>query len=385
MALDRNSFNLFGFDLLRLPDDWRQGWSEALRWRPLARLFPSEPVRLLLPDGTQSTWPRAAEPARASALAVVLPDELVLRRQLKLPPLSHAEQLQAVELALQAASPFPLERIVWGYHAAATDSGATVELALAAKDHVSSHLERMFSLGGPADPERAQQVFEGAGRAPAIDAGLRGERPSLEADVGPAVASPSGAPVRPVDAGIEVWTSGEPPVVLQGFGEIRRLARERRFRWKVLGLLALCTTLLVLLAASPVVHKRQQVLEFNAQLDALTGEVAPVVADRDALGKTNLQLQAVAAYAQARPDPLVVLGRLSALLPDTVHLTRLDLRGRTVTIGGLAENAAGLMETLGAQPDFHDVRAPSAITRDRISGRESFSIEFKLADGVSPR
>ncbi len=130
-------------------------------------------------------------------------------------------------------------------------------------------------------------------------------------------------------------------------------------------------------------------LEYNSSavplagkpFSALAAEVAPVVAQRDALGKVNLRLQRVADYVAVRPDPRAILGRLSVLIPDSAYLTRFEIRGDTVIIGGLAENAAGLMEIVGAQAEFREVRAPAAITRDRSSGRESFTMEFKLADG----
>lgn len=372
MTLDRSNYTLFGLDLLQLAEHWRQGWLEALRWPCLARLLPPEPVRLLRPDGSEASWPARAKPAATHSLAVVLPDDLVLRQQLHLPLLPAAEQRQALELAVQAASPFPADATVWGYHSEPDGKGVRIDLALAASAHVADYLDQVFGDAAPRDSTAAT----GAATATAAD--------TLTAPP----ASPSPPPPsarRRGDRDVEVWADGTPFVVLQGFGETRREARLRRARLQIAALLGLSLVLLLALAASPALHKQQQVADAQARLDALGREVAPIVATRDALGKTNLQLQAIATYIEARPDPVLVLGRLTQLLPDSVHLTRLEIKGHTVTIGGLADNAAGLMDTLGTQADFRDVKAPSAITRDRATGRESFSIEFKLAESVEDR
>jgi general secretion pathway protein L len=89
----------------------------------------------------------------------------------------------------------------------------------------------------------------------------------------------------------------------------------------------------------------------------------------------------VGEHARGRADPRQVLARLTELLPDTAYLTRFELRGDAVTAGGLAANAAAVLDMLGSQPDFQDLRAPGAIMRDAASGRETFLVEFRLAAG----
>jgi general secretion pathway protein L len=336
MAQARGNLYLFGFDLARLPAFLRQGWSVALRWPFFARLLPPEPVRVLGPTaGGDTMWPPAADRRAAIATAIVLPEDILLRRRLRLPFLPAAARKDALELALAGASPFPAGQTVWGWRAAPDATGETVELVLASKNHVNAHLEGVLGT--------------------------------------------EGLSLADVEAWAVAGDEGE-PVVLQGYGEERRLARaRRRLGWSAASFF-LVLVLLLALAASPVVRMRQDVFDLNGRLDAVSREVAPVLADRDALAKANLQLQAGAVYAAARPDPVEVLGRLSTMLPDSAYLTRFDLRGHVVLLNGLAENAAGLMETLGEEPGFRDVKAPAAITRDPASGRETFSIEFRFDD-----
>lgn len=341
MALDRSSFSLFGLDLAGVYEHWRQGWAEALRWPFFVRLLSAETVRMLLADGREHlVRPDGGQvhggKGVSLAVAVVLPDDIVLQGRLQLPPMSAMEQAQAVTLAVQGASPFPLDDIVWGYRVDGTGSGAEIEYALAARTHVQACLDSRRHV-------------------------LDGTNP-------------------------EVWVMGRLPIVLRGFGEGARLGRERRARLKLAGLAAAALVLVLALLASPVLQLRQQVFDAQARFEALTREVAPVVADREVLGKANTQLQIVGEYLQARPDPRRVLARLTELLPDSVYLTRFEIRGRTVVIGGLAQNAASLMELLGAQPEFREVRAPAAISLDRATGRESFTVEFRLVEngGAQP-
>lgn len=334
MTADRNPYDLFGLDLRRLAGLWRLGWREALDRPFFTRLLPAEAVRLRLPEGGERIWPAAGAAGRACAL--LLPEEKVLQQSLLLPPLSSAELRQAVLLAVQATTPFGVDATAWGYRTEVAGGQLRVELAMAAKAHVAECIAA--ARAGDA---------QGAG------------------------------------AELEVWAGGPPPfVVLQGYAEAHRYARTRRRHHQTLALIGAAVFLAGALAASPALQAQRQAQEAQARLDALTQAVAPIVATRDAFGRANLQLQAVTAYAAARPDPVALLGRLSQLLPDSAHLTRLELRGDTVVLGGLADNAAGLMETLGAQPDFHDLRSPSAIARDRATGRESFAIEFRLGQGA---
>jgi len=173
-------------------------------------------------------------------------------------------------------------------------------------------------------------------------------------------------------------------VVIGGFGEERRLARARRRYLRIGGLVALALCLVLALVASPVLRKQWDVSNLDSRLAAATREAGDAVSDREALSQANTRLTAISAYADAHPDPQEVLGRLSALLPDTVYLTHFEVQGRSVTVSGLAENAAGIMEILSAQPGFDEIRAPSAITRDPATGREAFMIEFHFKDIATP-
>lgn len=332
MATQRSNYNLFGIDLLAVVNDWRQGLVEAMQWPLFERLFPPQPVCLVGPDGEVLAGYGGTVregPQRARHLAILLPDALVLRRTVLLPPLSSEAQRQALALELQAVSPFPSDALAWGCVLRPAAQGIQAELALASRKHIQAHIAGLGSVLGDRLPE--------------------------------------------------VWASVQPPIVLTGFGEARRLAQQRRSRLSMIALAAGALFLCLLLAASPVLQKRARAIDAAQRFETLSREVAPVVAQREALGRLGVHFQAVAAYAAGRADPRGVLARLSALLPDTAYLTRFELRGDAVTAGGIAANAAAVLDMLGSQADFIDLRAPGAITRDASSGRETFLVEFRLA------
>ncbi|MDR1462016.1 MAG: PilN domain-containing protein [Azoarcus sp.] len=338
MAKARNNLILFGFDLAQIPKFLRQGWSEALQWPFFVRLLPPKPVRVRYANGSKGIWPANADSSACVASAIVLPENLLLRRTLPMPSLAALARQEAIELALAGASPFPPDKTAWGWQARPTASGVEVELVIASREHVDDFLSH------------------------AVNSNYL--------------------------SGVEVWAmtaAGDAPIVLQGYGEGRRMMQTRRSYWKIGALTTLAVFLFLALLASPVLRKQLDVSDLETRLDAAGQEVASALADRNALAQASARMSAMAAYADGHPDPRALLGRLSILLPDTVHLTRLELHGRNATIAGMASNAAKIMEILSAQPGFHDVRAPAAITRDPLSGQESFSIEFRFSDDASPK
>lgn len=336
MALEAGNLSLFGFDLRRIGQLWRNGWNEAFRWPALAWLSPPEAVRVLLPGGGEvlrlgASARSAPVDAKPTSVAVVLPEESVLLRELRLPPLAGDELAQAVEFEVLAVSPFPQEQTAWGFDAQAGAGQVQVRLALAAQAHVVSALESA--------------------------------QPRASAD-------------QP-----EVWADAADPIVLRGFGESLRFRRERAARRRILLALGGLVFLLMALAATPVLQARQQVFDAQRRYGGLEGDVAEVVAARNALVVGTERIQAIRTHLAEHPDLPVVLERLTELLPDDAFLTRLEVQGRQVRIVGQARDAAQLMRTLGTpESPFRNVRAPSPISRAGRSDKENFVIEFVVAD-----
>ena len=329
MAFEVGDPRLFGLDLSTLATTLRRGWDGLRRWPWLARLVPPEPVLAHWPDGSRTPVLGASrQPAAAAAIefhALVLPPELVLSRTLALPHLSDAEIDAALQLELQAESPFPVERLDWGWRLDRVDEqGLAVTLVFAARDHVDAFVE----------PRRA------------------------------ALPEP-----------LEIWAEAEGPVPLRGRGDAPRQARGRQRRRRLLGWGLLCLVLLGLLSAAPYWQLRARTIDALRQVERLEQDSRPYLDARAALVAAETQAGAVATWWAAQADMPVLLHKLTLALPDSASLNRLDAEGRRVRITGTAADGAGLMDSLRGDPGIAELRALSPIVRGR-EGLDNFYLEF---------
>ncbi len=339
VTLDRSSLRLFGIDLAAVPGYLRDGWAEALRWPALRWLTPDDAVRVFHADGTESVRQgvsarRIAAPARVRFAAVELAEETLLRRSLVLPRLTEEELRQAVEIDARSASPFPEDEVVWGYGVERGDR-LRVEVALTSKKMIEQQIEAV--------------------------------RPRL-GDVQP-----------------EVWVGGERPFVIPGYGESARLARARRMRLALFALLAVAAVLLAALAVTPTMQLRERALEAIGKSEELSAAVKPQVQMRDELTRLGEQIRLLGKASEQRQDVVALIDQITRQLPDDATLTRLEIAGTSVRIIGQADNAAQLLQTLGANPAFRDVRAPTGIAKAPAGSKEGFTIEFRAGGEVKPQ
>jgi general secretion pathway protein L len=332
-TLNRSSFRLFGLDLAAAPGFLRDGWVEALGWPAFRWLTPDEPVRLIHADGSESVRRGVSTQTLASAgrvrfAAVELAEDSVLRRSLVLPRLTEEETRRAIELDVQAASPFAEEDLAWGYVTKRNDR-VHVDIALTSRRLIGQQLDAHLPRLGGVTPE--------------------------------------------------VWVGGERPFVIAGYGESERLAYSRRKRVALFMLLAIAAGLLAGLLATPSLQLRERALEATQRYEQLSRAVTPQVKMRDELVKLAEQVRLLAKAADKRFDVVALLDQVTRQLPDDVVLNRFEIGGGIVRISGQADNAAQLLQTLGANPAFRDVRAPAGIARAPAGGKEGFTIEFGLA------
>lgn len=336
MTLDRSSLRLFGIDLAAVPGYLRDGWAEALRWPAFRWLTPDDAVRVFHADGSESvrhgvSARRIAAPGTVRFAAVELAEDTLLRRTLVLPRLAEEEVRQAVELDVGAASPFPEDEVVWGYEVQRGEQ-TRVDIALTSRKLIDKQLEALRPRIGDLSPE--------------------------------------------------VWAGGERPFVIPGFGEAGRLARARRMRLALFGLLALTALVLGALAVTPTLQLRQRALEASNRNEELVRAVRPQARMRDELARLGEQVRLLNRASEQRQDVVALIDQITRQLPDDTTLTRLEITGSAVRIIGQSENAAQLLQTLGANPAFRDVRAPAGIAKAPAGGKEGFTIEFRVGGEV---
>lgn len=323
---------------------FRRGWSDALRWPVFAWLNPVEPVRIIRADA-QSDAHRHT-PSRARATALVVPDSIVLRSTQVLPSMAADDFAAAIALQATELSPFDDTATVHGWQAhMRADGQLEVAIAIASRAHVASQVAARVAQ---ALPPQASHL-----KAPQLKVS------QLEASQ------------------LEIWADGHPAIVFRGFGESARLARQHRHRRQLIAMLLTAAALGAALAVAPVLTQSQQLAHAQRALQALQSETRSIVDERESLVRTNDKLQALTQALAGDVDVPMLLESLTRVLPDDAYLQRLEVSDRQVRMAGFSDDAAQLIDRLGMQPGFIAVRTPSPISRGR-DGRESFSVEFTL-------
>ncbi|AOV03120.1 PilN domain-containing protein [Delftia tsuruhatensis] len=344
MTLMTSDAKLFGLDLRGLSSELREAWSALQRLPLISRLLPASMVQV---------WAGAQAPSVARAqgsniewldgptgllqqaryAAVLLEDDQVLQRVLKLPQMGPSAMKGAIELDVQTMTPFASPDTLWAYAvrpAARVGGLLHVEVVLASRAQVEQVLR-----------QRAASLPEG---------------------------------VYP-----EVWApTSERPVVLPGFGETSRWRSEaKRGGWLLLGVLGVLVMALAL-AVTPTAQLRLRAIDASQQFSRLTKSTSEVMAQRQALAEGGQDLGKLQERVQQQINHLQVLATLTKVLPDDTAAQRVVFRGSKLTVQGLTNNASNVVALLAKTPGFQEVRLPTAVTRVPGSGKESFTLEANI-------
>lgn len=332
--------HFFGLDLASLWRDLLAAWRDMLEWPVFAWAWPTQAVRVHLPTGGQAISldlrapltdaDKSVQSARFEA--VLLPEDLLLRRTLELPKLQSAELEAAVTLEIQALSPFPATDVIWN-HEIIQQPGNTlrVQVVLTSRKLIQQHAESVH------------------------------------------------APLKLQDA--EIWVAraqGPGFVMLPGFGEARRQRQSTIWRWTSVVLVLVALALLAAMAFTPSIKLYLRALQANQAMTSLGQKVSPAIAQREALVRLSDQLSSLALLTDKSVPPLQTLKLVTEALPDDTSLLTLQLQGQKVMMTGQTGNAAALMKQLGSTPGLRDVKAPAPATKPLGAPRESFTIEFTL-------
>lgn len=335
-----NQARFFGLDLGSLWRDLLTAWRGMMEWPVLSWLWPRLSVRLWLPSGGQAlsrglhTPPiednQGAQSARFEA--VLLPENLLLRRTLNLPRLQSQELTAALTLEIQTLNPFAPNDVVWAHETAPQGSGALrVDIVLASRNLIAQHMAAVH-------PQLTSQ-----------------------------------AP--------EVWVTranGPGFVMLPGFGEARRQRQSVAWLWASALLASLALALMAAMAVTPSVQLYLRARQANQAMAALQQKAGPVLAQRESLVRATDQLTRLAELVGKPIAPLQTLKLITQALPDDTSLLSLQIQGLKVNISGQTANASTLMKQLGGTPGLRDVKAPTPATKPLGAPRESFTIEFTL-------
>lgn len=333
MKIGRESLSLFGVDLAGIYEFWRDGMRDAWASPWGARLVGAEPVRVIHPDGRAEvrlgpggkTLPAGT---KTHGTAVLLPEALLLVKEVELPDLSARQAEAMLGLKAESLSPFPRDELVWGWHSGLSVSGARVAtVVMASRATVTGVIER---------------------------AGVAADAP-----------------------GVEVWSGAGPFVLMRGFGEGARLSRERRMHWLLAGAFVAALAVLLAIAATPVRDARVRLDDAQAKVDALATRAEPAIRTREHVVGMAAALDKLGARFGNRPDEVSLLETLSKVVPDDAMVLRFELRGGQLRLSGQARDAAQVLQILSDSKVFSHIKSLAPFSRGS-NGRESFLFEIQL-------
>ncbi len=331
------NWELFGYDVRHLGRYWTAAWRDML-WAH------DSPVRRRLDEvvavdtGHASVFYQAgavcAGQADAACAAILLPDDLVLCKQIAVPLQAESEIDSLLELEVRASSPFSTGDTRWGWAVVGRDeAGIRVALAIVSASATMAFLGREHNIH---------------------DSGAR-----------------------------EVWAEGAGVmVVVQGFGEGLREQRYRRRLLQCAGLLGVIAAILLAMVGAAAVFKSVELQRLETITAATTRAAAEASRLRTLLAVANETIGAANEVVARYPNPHAEIARLTKLLGDDASITSFSMAGPDIRLRGRAADAALVMQQLTDEPAYSRVLAPQAISR-LADGQEQFSLDIRVGDEVS--
>ena len=341
MPASLNEESSFSLKLKSLWRDLLAAWRGMLEWPVLSWLWTKLAVRLWLPGGACvlsrniHLAPIHDEKGTRTARfeAVLLPESLLLRRELSLPMLQSQDLTAALVLEVQSLNPFDPGDVVWAHEAVPQDGRALkVHMLLSSRKLIAQHIEAVHPKLKTLPPE--------------------------------------------------VWVSSGGGVgfaMLAGFGEARRLRHGIAWRWVSALLVMLVLALIVAMAVTPSVQLYLRTLQVHQAMALLNQKAAPVVMQRESLTRTTDLINGLAETMGKPVQPLQVVKLVTDTLPDDTYLWTLQVNGAKVNMTGQTVNASVLMKQLDATPGMSNVIAPTPASKSAGAPREQFAIDFTFS------
>ncbi|MBA6414271.1 general secretion pathway protein GspL [Parahaliea sp. F7430] len=329
-------WQLFGFDMRNLGRYWQQAWAEFL-WGDQSPLRPRLDEVVLLESESGSEYyqaGRSVQPTATDCQALLLPDDLVLFKRLRVPVAAEAELAAVVALEVSSSSPFLADDTGYGWTRIGRDEQHIhLQLAIVSLSASMRYIGRVYDIH------------------------------DLQAR--------------------ELWARSEgEPIVIQGFGETKRLQRYKRRLLRISALLGLCALALLgmlsLAAGSSYIEMRY----YNALNESVSAQARDAANMRAALLDANETIRVVNEISATYPSPHVELAKLTHLLGDDAYIVQYLQQGEGLRIRGRAIDAASVVQKLTSAPGYAEVNSPQAITAVGNTGLQQFSLNIQLKAGA---
>lgn len=336
MKIDSNDLSLFGLDLSKTFGYVRLAWHDLLWGKdsPLRKAF-AETTKVKSANNEQAGYyclgikKNLAAP-KVLSNAYILPDEIILQKNLKLPASLELELAEVVQLEILASCPFEPEetRFAW---LSKSDGGDFIDVQVA--------------MARKADIERHK-----------IEAGLDENEIELWAMLGSGVACFEGGALE---------------------------HRNSRYKKRLLTTFSLLLISYLLLLFSPAIISTARALQaekVEQQFASLKQSSAKAVALKEELAKKNIVLEEVDSLLTENSNILQVLAGLTNISEDSVWFRSVRFDKDKLQLQGYADNAGEFLQLLSQHKAFEQVKQRGGIRKDRASGQEVFTVEMQLVN-----
>lgn len=293
------------------------------------------PAELPPPDRKNQVARLLAElvAGKTHQLALCLPADKVLRKQIRLPLAVEENLRQALTFELDRQTPFRPEQVYFDYRIADRLPAAQqllVELVVIPREIVERHVRQAAELGLP------------VGAAVLADDLLEEGRPPMNF--------------------LPALTSHE---------------RSRQRLWTNLAFLALTLTLLAGALALPLWQKRATAIQLNAKMEEARQASRRTEALRDRLDALVAEYNFTASQKAAQLPTFTLVNQLSRLLPDDTWVSQFDVTGNEVQIQGETGSSSKLMELAENSGFLREAGYKSPLTQIPGTTLERFHIAAK--------
>lgn len=333
-----SGWTLFGIDLKPYVDQFKLATSQLLFGveSGLAIRFATH-AKVIRADSESAAWldiyghetAQCDESDCSNVCALLLPEDIILERILEVPETAESQLADLVALEAGAFSPFAPEDTVFGWAVAERNKGnLLVRMAITSASEIQERLDREGDLTQP-----------------------------------------------------EVWAPcPQGNVQLLGYGEaVRRseyLQRLLRLTGLASGFLAGIMIFAVLVSSTLSL----QASSLDKELKSVMSRAAPAAETRRRLDEVATELEEATRFGNERRNYAGWLHALAAKTPDTVYLTAARFEDGGLEVRGLAVNAADYLSSLASSGLFSSVESPNAISVDRSTELERFTIRMALRE-----
>ena len=297
---------------------------------------PAAEQTFVLDDTLQKTaiiqWLRDCN-AHDTEVLLLIPEPLVLRKNLALPAVARANLRQVLGFEMERRTPFTPDQTYFDFtitgHDKNTNKLNTI-LIIAPRDRVDPQLDIIRNWGIVPDAIRPSQEH------------AEGEKINL--------LSPDARPEQP--------------------GDTNRLT-----------LLLVCLVFILLLAVLyiPLSTLEQDVDKLVAEAGQSRKAVQELQALRQERDTLLKQINFLAVKRTSEISSIELLNEITRILPDDTWLTRLVIKDDEIQIQGESDNASALIQTIESSAFFSDVEFGSPVTQNNATKKEKFYISAKFS------